>query len=162
MNKMAVLLLCALFSISLLSCNNEDDDPCIDQSLTDFMVILMDEEENNILEEEGFDEESLNLFYLDENDEEVDLDFEIKETSEDAKYLVSSKMSEISLGGVTEFHVRINEETVSELTHKVTMSNSTGCKVYSYEALDSDGETLEKTSSGSPRPYILAVPTETE
>lgn len=162
MNKMAVLMLCALFSVSLLSCNKEDDNPCIDQSLTDFMIILMDEEENNILEDDEFDEESLNLFYLDENDEEVDLDFEIKESSEDAKYIVSSEMSEISLEGVTEFHIRINEETVSELTYKVTMSNSTGCKVYSYEALDSDGETLAKTSSGSPRPYILTIPTETE
>jgi len=162
MNKLAVLLLCALISVSLLSCNNEDQNPCVDQSLTDFMVMLVDEEDNNVLEEEGFNEESLSIYYLDENEEEVAVDFEIKETSEESKYIVSSEMSEISLEGVTEFLIKISEETIVELTYKVEMSNATGCKVYAYEALDQDGEELAKTTSGSPRPYLLTIPDETE
>lgn len=162
MNKIAVLTLCALFTVSLLSCNKEDQNPCIDQSLTDFMVILIDDEDNNILEDEEFEEELMVVYYLDENEEEVEVDFEIKETNEESKYILSSEMSEISLEGVTEFLIKINEETTVGFTYKVEMSNATGCKVYAYEALDQDGEEIPKTTSGSPRPYILTVPNQSE
>ncbi|PRY83789.1 hypothetical protein [Mongoliibacter ruber] len=158
MRKIPLLLLCSLIFMSLISCDKEDEEvPCSNESFIPFSAILVDEENNNMLEDEDFDVQNLRLVYLNESQDESNLDFKIYKTNEGNSYMFSSAMTQKSLSGENEFFIKLGQETIYELTYKVDMSNDTGCRVYSHEAFDKNGNELEKSATGIPKAYILKI-----
>ncbi|MFD2200884.1 hypothetical protein [Shivajiella indica] len=146
---------CAIGMITQLSsCNNEDDKiPCTDQNLAAFQMVLQDEEENLILDEEEFDIESMKLFAIEE-EEESEVEFEIKKTSEDIHFLSSMEMSELSLeDGINSFELRLGEETIASFDYDVTSTNASGCLAITYTAKN-DSENLETMTSGNTKLYV--------
>ncbi|MGY6743575.1 MAG: hypothetical protein ACXIUQ_12630 [Cecembia sp.] len=157
--KKIIPTICAIAVVwNLSSCNNEDDKiPCTNEELSAFKFLLLDEEENMILENEEFDIDGLTLVAI-SDEEDLELAFELKKTSEDIPFISSMEMSELSIEeGISTFELRLNEEVMASFSYSVSSSNTTsGCLTFSYEA-KSDDESLETISSGNITTYVLIV-----
>jgi hypothetical protein len=154
LRKLILTICSGVVIFNLSSCNNEDDKiPCTDQNLAAFKLVLQDEEENYILDDEEFDFESLILFAIEE-EEESEVEFEIKKTSEDIHYISSMQMSELSLeDGITVFELRSGDDILANIDFTVTSTNSTGCIAISYSAKNGS-ETLQTMTSGNTTAFV--------
>lgn len=150
------MMVAIMATFYLISCN-DDPTPCEDQTLASFDFVLMDEEENLIFDDEGFDIENIKIYAL-EDDELNEVEFEVKTSSEDLTFVSSINLSEISLEeGVVDFRVQWDEDNFIDFTYAVNSSVASGCLSYSYEA-QLEEEDLETLESGNNIVYVIAVP----
>lgn len=161
LRKMTLLLSSGLLMVNLMSCN-EEEEPCTDQTLAPLRLMVTDLEDNNLLDE-GSDYElaDFKLYYQDGTDM-TELTLEADETSDEQPFIKSLGVAEESLDGQTEFQLVLAEDQSVTFDFVVTLSDASGCDVYTYEATDSDGEDLEQLSEGDPKPYIIQVDLDTE
>lgn len=161
LRKITLLLGSGLLMINLVSCN-EDEEPCTDQTLEPLRLMITDLEENNLLDEDSdYELADFKLFYQDDNDW-VELTVEADETFDEQPFIESMEAAEKSLDGHTEFQLVLAENESVTFDFVVTLSDASGCDVFSYEATDSEGEDLDQRSEGEPRPYIIQIDFETE
>ncbi|MFD2036258.1 hypothetical protein ACFSKL_15755 [Belliella marina] len=156
LRKLPTLLIAAFVVFNFSSCS-DDETPCTDQSLISFKVVVNDAEGNNVFGEESeWNSENVIITYLDEENELTEATFEVKTDSDDAIYFESSEISELSLDGILDFTLVLDEENSISFDYKVTVVSGTDCVAYEYEANDEDGESLETTGS-NPVIYILTI-----
>jgi hypothetical protein len=154
LRKLIPILIAVLSMSYLTSCSDDDPDPCTDQTLRSFAMVLTDEDDNLIMDEEGFDTEKVRLFALD-GEEESEVDFEVQKSSEDEHYIYSSELSELSLEeGNNNFRVYWSEEDFIDFNYEVTSSDASGCIVYAYTANHGDDQ-LETMTVGTVTAYVL-------
>ncbi|NHE55822.1 hypothetical protein [Cyclobacterium plantarum] len=160
LRKITLLLGSGLLMINLVGCN-EDEEPCTDQTLEPLRLIVTDTDDNNLLDEDSdYELADFKLYYQDGSDW-VELTVELDETSAELPFIESMEAAEESLEGNTEFQLVLAEDESVTFDFVVTMSDTSGCDVYSYEATDTDGEDLEQPADGTPKPYIIKIDLET-
>ncbi|SHN22247.1 hypothetical protein SAMN04488057_111118 [Cyclobacterium lianum] len=160
LKKITLLLGSGLLILNLVSCN-EDEEPCTDQTLEPLRLIVTDMDDNNLLDEDSdFELADFALFYQDGNDW-VELTVTLEETSEEVPFIESMEAAEESLEGNTEFQLVLADDESVSFDFVVTMTDTSGCDVYTYEGTDTDGEDLGQPSDGTPKPYIIQIDLET-
>jgi hypothetical protein len=157
--KKIITTICGLALVfNLTSCNNEDDKiPCTDQELSAFRFIIKDNEENMLFESEEFEKEDIVLTTM-LNDEEHELEFEIKTSSDDITYISSLEMSELSLEeGISAFEFRFKDNPTANINLTVSSENSNlGCLTFTYNAKSKD-ENLETITTGNITAYVVLL-----
>ncbi|MCH7399926.1 hypothetical protein MM236_18165 [Belliella sp. DSM 107340] len=154
LRKLPTLLIAAFVVMSFSSCS-DDENPCIDENLVSFKLVVIDAEGNNIFGEESvWDAENVLITYLNEENEVESADIEVKQDADDAIYFESAEISELSLDGVLDFTLVLDNDNSIDFEFIVTEVSGTDCLAFEYVANDVEGESLETTGS-NPTVYIL-------
>ncbi|MCH7412001.1 hypothetical protein MM213_00780 [Belliella sp. R4-6] len=154
LRKLPTLLIAAFVVLNFSSCN-DDENPCTDENLVSFKVMVNDAEGNNVFGEESeWDSEDVIITYLNSENELETATIEVKLDSDDAIYFESSKLTELSLDGILDFSLVLDEENSIAFEYIVTEVSGTDCLAFEYAANDVEGESLETTGS-TPTIYVL-------
>ena len=154
LGKLPTLLIAAFVVLNFSSCN-DDENPCTDESLISFKVVVNDAEGNNVFGEESeWDAENVLITYMNEENEVESANIEVKKDADDEIYFESSEVSELSLDGILDFKLVLGEENSIDFEFVVSEVSGTDCLAFEYAANDVEGESLETTGS-NPTIYIL-------
>lgn len=153
--KLTLLLVTGLAMVTVSSCN-DDETTCVSQQLADFNLILQDIDEVALLDEEDFDVDALKVVYFEEENE-VEVEFELKEASNESLFISSTEINQLGLTAPREFSLMLGEDLLGKFEVSVTESSASACRVYTYSAVDEAGENLETTTIGTTQAYILVV-----
>lgn len=159
MRKLLIYLPLILFVICIVSCtaDDEDENPCGNENFTPFLLQVVDQSGENILAFEEVDPSEIQIYYLNDENEEEMVDFMVYNSSIGAPYIFSRQMTILSISEVHDFVIRLNPDNEVQLNYIVNFSEDTGCRVYDYEARDQNNNELQLSTEGSPRTYLVTV-----
>ncbi|MBW3469497.1 hypothetical protein [Arthrospiribacter ruber] len=159
MRKLLSYLPLILFVICIVSCtaDDEDENPCGNENFTPFLLQVVDQSGENILAFEEVDPSEIQIYYLNDENEEEMVDFMVYNSSIGAPYIFSRQMTILSISEVHDFVIRLNPDNEVQLNYIVNFSEDTGCRVYDYEARDQNNNELQLSTEGSPRTYLVTV-----
>ncbi|MGY6543265.1 MAG: hypothetical protein ACXIU2_00575, partial [Cyclobacteriaceae bacterium] len=134
MRKLLSYLPLILFVICIVSCtaDDEDENPCGNENFTPFLLQVVDQSGENILAFEEVDPSEIQIYYLNDENEEEMVDFMVYNSSIGAPYIFSRQMTILSISEVHDFVIRLNPDNEVQLNYIVNFSEDTGCRVYDY------------------------------
>lgn len=148
-----------LFVITIISCtaDEEDENPCGNENFTPFLLQVVNQSGENVLAFEDVDPSEIQIYYLNDENEEVMVDFMVYNNSIGAPYIFSRQMTILSISGIHDYVVRLNSVNKVEVNYIVNFSEDTGCRLYDYEARDQNNNELQLSTEGSPRTFLVTV-----